>query len=188
MKQLLLEAYYRSVYILITVCFIECLMYFIEGIQLEYFSGLFTFSCQAIEFDFCEDAQLQNFLKQKQQVLPEVKPDLCFYSFFTLGANEAKAWLYLFIIYLSYFYCVELDKTTLYYLLASTKIYHVIIFIAAQIRGGVLPGILKTSTPILVFAGSVGSVLTILLSQHSFLAVISSFQELQLEPLDSELI
>ena len=187
MKLILFEAYYRGVYIFITVCFIECFTYFIEGTQLEYFSSLFTFSYQAIEFDFCEDTQLQTFFKQKQQVLPAIK-SFCAYSFFTLSTNEAKAWFYLFIVYLSYFYCVELDKVILYYLLTYIKVTHVLIFIVVHSRGGLLPGLLKKSVPTFVLTGSFLPLLTVLLNHHFFLVVIFSFKELQLEPLDSELI
>ena len=30
-----------------------------------------------------------------------------------LSPNEGRAWFYLFIVYLSYFYCLEVDKTVL---------------------------------------------------------------------------
>lgn len=187
MKLVLLETYYRSAYIGITVCFIEFFTYFIVGIQLEYFSGLFTFSYQAIEFDFCEDIQLQIFLKENG-VLPAVRPNWEFYSFFILSTNEAKAWFYLFMVYLSYFHCVELDKLVLYYLLTCTKMTYITIFVAIQCRGIGLPGLLKTRVPPLIFVGWLLPVLSILLNQHIFLLAASSFKELQLESLDSELI
>lgn len=188
MKQLLLEIYYRSAYIFITICFIECLAYFIVGIQLEYFSGLFFFNYQTIEFGFCEDVSLQIILKRKSQVLFEEKALFCSYPFFSLTTNEAKAWFYLFILYLSYFHCVELNKIILYYLLTYTKIVHVIIFIIGQSWGIFLPGLLQMNGLRVIFVVLLFPLVTAVFNQQLFLLVVSSVKELQLEPLDSELI
>jgi hypothetical protein len=339
MKSILLEIYYRSAYIIVTICLIECFSYLMQGPQLEYFSGLFTFNYQAIDFNFIEDTMIRQHIYSNQPLPitrgiglnplgpfilePSSQMQICdsftLYPFRTnengalfsegfwqtdllthiswlsnigdtcvsvalslcpllecyateggsqqllldkwvntgslnsvvgcqlqekeievptlllnkskakeitdqayecidfffsynynlnnqesdimekdlsilqpknfpyLSSNEAKAWFHLFIGYLSYFYCLKLNKTVLYYLLEYTKQLYIAFFIIIQVYAVLIPGILK------LWISKLACIITLtlflsILSKDIILMLIITLEELQLEQLDSELI
>ena len=139
MKFILFEVYYRVFYIIGAISIIECFSYFVLGHQLEFFSGLLAFNYQAVDFDFYGDLKRYGFrgkeedyflLLDKQEQAENCENEAIFKPrllgcsesvgldkqpnhLLALSPNEGRAWFYLFIVYLSYFYCLEVDKTVL---------------------------------------------------------------------------
>ena len=104
-----------------------------------------------------------------------------------LSPNEGKAWFYLFIVCLSYFYCVEVDKSTLNSMLMYVKLINCCIIAFAQTYSVFIPGLLKKWGGKHFFILMVFTV-SFLLSKSVMYILITSFEELQLEQLDSELL
>lgn len=219
MKFILFEVYYRIFYIIGAISIIECFSYFIEGHQLEYFSGLLAFNYQTIDFDSYGDLKriglrsLSKSLEQDDCLLFEdkreqaensgdrafcFKPRLLSYwensgvdkqrsDLLALSRNEGRAWFYLFIVFLSYFYCLEVDKTTLNTMLMYIKLINFCILIITHIYSAIIPGLFKK------WAGNHFFILMLFMaiftaSKSSIFILASSFGELELEQLDSELL
>lgn len=222
MKFILFEVYYRVFYTIGAIGIVECFSYFVQGHQLEYFSGLLALHYQAIDFNFYEDLKhyglqsLPKDFKQDESLLfcedklkqvdicqdretilePELLSNFkrnCREKVFlkkhllALSPNEGRAWFYLFIVCLSYFYCVEVDKSTLKCILMYVKLINFCILAFAQTYSVFIPGLLKK------WAGKhffilMASTVILLLSKSVMYILITSFEELQLEQLDSELL
>ena len=218
MKFILFEVYYRIFYTIGAISIIECFSYFIEGHQLEYFYGLLAFNYQAIDFDSYGDlrrigvrslsksleqddcflflegkgGQTENtqnsafvfkrhlFSDSEKCVLDKPRSDL-----FALSRNEGRAWFYLFIMFLSYFYCLEVDKATLDTMLMYTKLTHFFFLIISHIYNAFVPGLFKTSNHFFILMLFM-AIFTVANSAVFILA--STFEELKLEQLDSELL
>lgn len=220
MKFILFEVYYRIFYTIGAISIVECFSYFVQGHQLEYFSGLLAFNYQAVDFDFYgdlkriglrslskdleqEDCSLLFENKQRQVENREdktfiLKPQLFSYfessgletqpsHFLALSPNEGRAWFYLFIVYLSYFYCLEADKTTLNNTLMYIKLINFCILTIAQIYSVVIPGLLKRWARNHFFI-LIAFMVFLLFSKSAILILTASFEELQLEQLDSQLL
>lgn len=54
-KYIFLEVYYRSLYTILLILFLNTYKYFSQGFQLEFFSGLLTSNFQALDFNFNEN-------------------------------------------------------------------------------------------------------------------------------------
>ena len=219
MKFILFEVYYRVFYTMGAIGIVECFSYFVQGHQLEYFSGLLALHYQAIDFNFYEDLKhygLQSLPKenrdesllfckdnlkqveicQDRKTFLEPEPLSNFKSNcqekqvehpLALSPNEGKAWFYLFIVCLSYFYCVEVDKSTLNSMLMYVKLINFCIIAFAQTYSVFIPGLLKKWGGKHFFILMVFTV-SLLLSKSVMYILITSFEELQLEQLDSELL
>lgn len=220
MKFILFEVYYRVFYTMGAIGIVECFSYFVQGHQLEYFSGLLALHYQAIDFNFyedlkhyglqslskdlkqdesllfCEDKLNQVEICQDKKTILEPDPLSNFKSNcqeklaehpLALSPNEGKAWFYLFIVCLSYFYCVEVDKSTLNSMLMYVKLINFCIIAFAQTYSVFIPGLLKKWAGKHFFILMVFTV-SILLSKSVMYILITSFEELQLEQLDSELL
>ena len=219
MKFILFEVYYRVFYTMGAIGIVECFSYFVQGHQLEYFSGLLALHYQAIDFNFYEDLKhygLQSLPKenrdesllfckdnlkqveicQDRKTFLEPEPLSNFKSNcqekqaehpLALSPNEGKAWFYLFIVCLSYFYCVEVDKSTLNSMLMYVKLINCCIIAFAQTYSVFIPGLLKKWGGKHFFILMVFTV-SLLLSKSVMYILITSFEELQLEQLDSELL
>lgn len=105
----------------------------------------------------------------------------------TLSANEGKAWFYLFLSCLSYFYCLEVDKSGLSNVLAYLKLMDLSILVLVHIYTVCIPGLLKKWVENYFFICMV-IIIILLVSKPSILLLAASFEELQLEQLDSELL
>jgi hypothetical protein len=106
---------------------------------------------------------------------------------FVLSRNEGRAWFYLFIIFLSYFYCLEVDKATLNTMLMYTKRIHFCILIISHIYSVFTPGLFKKRT------GNNFFILMLFMAifttgESAIFILASTFEELKLEQLDSELL
>lgn len=217
MKFILFEVYYRIFYTIGAITIIECFSYFILGHQLEFFSGLLAFNYQAVDFDsygdlkrICqslpkdlkqEDCFLLFEDKQGQAEIHEnevLKPLVLSCSescglerqpryFLALSPNEGRAWFYLFIVYLGYFYCLEVDKTTLSSMVMYIKLIYFCILTITQIYSVAIPGLLKKWAGNFFFL-SVAFTVILLFSESAMFILTASFEELQLEQLDSELL
>lgn len=221
MRFILFEAYYRVFYTAGAICIIECFSYFVQGHQLEFFSGLLAFNYQVVDFDFNGDLRLNGFrslspgLKEEDCFLLFDKQEFsltgncenqgflfksqlpgCFESFgldkqpshfLALSPNEGRAWFYLFIVYLSYFYCLEVDKTTLNNTLIYINCVNYCILAAVQIYIVLIPGLFKkwARGNFFILAAFIA---VLLFSQSAIFLLIAGFEELLLEQLDSELL
>jgi hypothetical protein len=108
-------------------------------------------------------------------------------DFLVLSPNEGRAWFNLFIAYLSYFYCLEVDKTTLNTMLMYIKLINFCILTITQTYSVCIPALLKK------WAGNhffilVGFMTFLLSSKSAIFILTASSEELQLEQLDSELL
>ena len=130
---------------------------------------------------------LQAFLQEESNIIKEDSWVLQLQGFSYLSPNEAKAWFHLFIGYLSYFYCLKLNKIVLYHLLACIKTVYIGIFTIIQGYSILIPGVLKKWVPCFIGASILISFILIL-SGDMILMLIVGLEELQLEQLDSELI
>lgn len=108
-------------------------------------------------------------------------------NFFAISPNEGKAWFYLSIVYLTYFYCLEIDKATLKNILIYVKHIYFCILIIIQIYSLYIPSQLSKSAKNHLFILS-GFIIILLLSKSSIIILTAIFEELQLEQLDSELL
>ena len=109
-------------------------------------------------------------------------------NFIALSSNEAKTWSCLFIVYLNYFYCIQLNEAVLNFLLLYTKLGYLIPFIVLHYYSNIKPGLLNRQK-FLVFQIILGfSFFGFMLNQYAILTGIAIFEELKLEQLDSELI
>lgn len=220
MKFILFEVYYRILYTIGAISLIECFSYFVLGHQLEYFSGLFAFYYQAVDFDSYGDLSRVGFrrpssdlelddcfllfgsAKHTQASIWEerafiLKPqllsdDYCglgkqLNRFLVLSPNEGRAWFNLFIAYLSYFYCLEVDKTTLNNMLLYIKVINFCILTITQTYSVCIPALLTKWAGNHLFI-SVAFITFLLSSKSAIFILTSSFEELQLEQLDSELL
>nr|YP_010003064.1 hypothetical protein JXX86_mgp22 [Ulva sp. TM637]AZP40088.1 hypothetical protein [Ulva sp. TM637] len=210
MTTILLEICYRNFYIASVFLLMQCFSYFTQGFQLEFFSGLFITSFQAVDFNFynsiihhsfafekfkkTEAEQLSDYLSVYSEKLCP-KDELVTYqyhqpinNFIALSSNEAKTWSCLFIIYLNYFYCIELNETVLNFLLLYTKLKYLTLFIIIHTYSNIKPGLLNRQK-FWVFQIILGLVfLGFAVNQYTILTVIAIFEEFKLEQLDSELI
>nr|YP_009420532.1 hypothetical protein [Ulva pertusa]ASO76195.1 hypothetical protein [Ulva pertusa]ASO76236.1 hypothetical protein [Ulva pertusa] len=214
---ILLEICYRNFYIACVFILMQCFSYFTQGFQLEYFSGLFVTNVQAVEFNFYSD--IQHNYRQNHQTEQELSgaaiycpqhEDLSVYRdkmdnhcsfvahdyqlsadhFIALSSNEAKTWSCLFIVYLNYFYCIQLNQTALNILLLYTKFEYLAVFIITHYYSNVKPGLFNKQT-FRFFQAILGVTLTLfvfVLNQYAILTAIAIFEEFKLEQLDSELI
>lgn len=107
--------------------------------------------------------------------------------FIVLSPNEGRAWFNLFIAYLSYFYCLEVDKTTLNNMLLYIKLINLCILTITQTYSVCIPALLKKWAGNHLFI-SVAFITFLLSSKSAILILTASFEELQLEQLDSELL
>lgn len=230
MTFVLFEIYYRIFYVILAISIVECFSYFIQGHQLEFFSGLLTFSYQAVDFDFYEDFKRYGFCtslshlspcpqglerfeqedyfllfenkeqciinEENEKILLNQQSSSCWKSndldkqcnnLLALSPNEGRAWFYLFIVYLSYFYCLEVDKTTLSNMLVYTKLVYFCILTIFQVYSTFTPGLLKKWTANSFFI-LIAVTCILVFSQSGALILIASLEELQLEQLDSELL
>ena len=221
MRFILFEAYYRVFYTAGAICIIECFSYFVQGHQLEFFSGLLAFNYQVVDFDFNGDLRRHGFrplspgLKEEDCFLLFNKQGFsltgncenqgflfksllpgCFESFgldkppshfLALSPNEGRAWFYLFIVYLSYFYCLEVDKTTLNNMLIYINCVNYCILTTVQIYIVLIPGLFKKWARGLFFVLA-AFIAVLLFSQSAIFILIAGFEELLLEQLDSELL
>lgn len=130
---------------------------------------------------------LQAFLQEESNIIKEDSWALQLQGFSYLSPNEAKAWFHLFIGYLSYFYCLKLNKVVLYHLLACIKTVYIGIFTILHGYSILIPGVLKKWVPCITGASILISFILIL-SGDMILMLIVGLEELQLEQLDSELI
>ena len=221
MRFILFEACYRVLYTAGAICIIECFSYFVQGHQLEFFSGLLAFNYQVVDFDFYGDLKRYGF----RSLSPGLKEDDCFLlfgkqrfsltgncdnqeyflqsrlpgcfesfglgrqpsNFLALSPNEGRAWFYLFIVYLSYFYCLEVDKITLNNMLFYIKCVYYCILTTAQIYIVLIPGLFKkwARGHLFILAAFIA---ILLFSQSAIFILIASVEELLLEQLDSELL
>lgn len=109
-------------------------------------------------------------------------------DFVVLSSNEAKTWSCLFIVYLNYFYCIELNKAVLDFLLLYAKMVYLIAFVVMHSYSNIKPGLLNKQK-LWVFRKLVGFLLFFfILNQYTILTLIGIFEEFKLEQLDSELI
>jgi hypothetical protein len=107
--------------------------------------------------------------------------------FLVLSPNEGRAWFYLFIAYLSYFFCLEVDKTTLNNMLMYIKLINFCILTITQTYSVCIPALLKKWVGNHFFI-SVVFIIFLLSSKSAMFILIASSSELQLEQLDSELL
>jgi hypothetical protein len=107
--------------------------------------------------------------------------------FLVLSPNEGRAWFNLFIAYLSYFYCLEVDKTTLNNMLMYIKLINLCILTITQTYSVCIPALLKKWAGNHFFI-SVGLMTFLLSSKPAIFILTASSSELQLEQLDSELL
>ena len=108
--------------------------------------------------------------------------------FLALSSNEAKTWSCLFIIYLNYFYCIQLNQAILNCLLLYTKLKYLASFIIIHYYSKIKPGLLNTQQ-LWVFQLLLTILfLSFIINQYTILTVIAIVEELKLEQLDSELI
>jgi hypothetical protein len=106
---------------------------------------------------------------------------------FALSRNEGRAWFYLFIIFLSYFYCLEVDKTTLNTMFMYVKLTNICILIISHIYSTCIPGLFKKRMGNHFFI--LMSFMVIFMAVKSAIFILASiFEELKLEQLDSELL
>nr|YP_009424213.1 hypothetical protein [Ulva flexuosa]AQS79878.1 hypothetical protein [Ulva flexuosa]ATP01436.1 hypothetical protein [Ulva flexuosa]AZP40209.1 hypothetical protein [Ulva flexuosa] len=222
MTTILLEICYRNFYIASVFLLMQCFSYFTQGFQLEFFSGLFVTSFQAVDFNFYNNIIHHSFAFEKLNHQPEaeqllsgtIKPIqnnydyLSVYSdkfhsrnklmtyqyeqpinnFIALSSNEAKTWSCLFIIYLNYFYCIQLNEAVLNFLLLYTKLEYLIPFIIIHYYSSIKPGLLNKQK-FWFFQIILGLALfAFIVNQYTILTVIAIFEEFKLEQLDSELI
>nr|WVH39686.1 hypothetical protein [Ulva dactylifera] len=222
MTTILLEICYRNFYIASVFLLMQCFSYFTQGFQLEFFSGVFITSFQAVDFNFNNSIIHHSFACEKLSHQPEteqllsgaIKPiqnnyeylsgysdKLCLkntlitYKYFepidnsiALSSNEAKTWSRLFIIYLNYFYCIQLNKTVLNFLLLYTKLGYLTPFIVIHYYSNIKPGLLNRQNfwffQIILGLAFFGCIV----NQYTILTAIAIFEEFQLEQLDSELL
>lgn len=220
MKIILFEIYYRIFYTIGAISIVECFSYFVQGHQLEYFSGLLAFNYQAVDFDsygdlkriglqlLSKDLEQKDFsliFEDKQEQVENQEGKKCILksqslsdfenfgldkqssSYLTLSPNEGRAWLHLFIAYLSYFYCLEADKATLNNMFMYIRLISFCILIIAQIYSIVIPGLLKRWARKHFFI-SMAFAVVLLLSEFAIFILTATLQELQLEQLDSLLL
>ena len=223
---ILLEICYRNFYIASVFLLIQCFSYFTQGLQLEFFSGLFVTNIQAVDFNFYSDVnpfeKLNYQTETEQQLLPLQQQRLsgaeksiyynqdqrtvysdkldnqssflaydyeqCIDNFIALSSNEAKTWSRLFIVYLNYFYCIQLNKTVLNCLLLYTKLQYLTAFIVINYYSNIKPGLLNKQKFGLFQVLLSLALFTFVLNQYTILTAIAVFEELKLEQLDSELI
>nr|YP_010437051.1 hypothetical protein NQY40_mgp31 [Ulva meridionalis]UTA96525.1 hypothetical protein [Ulva meridionalis]UTA96583.1 hypothetical protein [Ulva meridionalis] len=219
MTAILLEICYRNFYIGFVFLLMQCFSYFTQGFQLEFFSGLFVTSFQAVDFNFYNNIIYHSFAFEKfnyqidtEQLLSgAIKPiqnyydympysdkpclknkfinnDLFRNNFIALSSNEAKTWSCLFIVHLNYFYCIQLNKTVLNFLLLYTKLEYLTPFIMIHYYSNIKPGLLNRQN-FWVFQIMLNLLfLGFIINQFIILTIIAIFEELKLEQLDSELI
>nr|YP_009560619.1 hypothetical protein [Ulva compressa]ATP01494.1 hypothetical protein [Ulva compressa] len=223
---ILLEICYRNFYIASVFLLIQCFSYFTQGLQLEFFSGLFVTNIQAVDFNFYSDVnpfeKLNYQTETEQQLLPLQQQRLsgaeksiyynqdqrtvysdkldnqssflaydyeqCIDNFIALSSNEAKTWSRLFIVYLNYFYCIQLNQTVLNCLLLYTKLQYLTAFIVINYYSNIKPGLLNKQKFGLFQVLLSLALFTFVLNQYTILTAIAVFEELKLEQLDSELI
>nr|AZT79235.1 hypothetical protein [Ulva compressa] len=223
---ILLEICYRNFYIASVFLLIQCFSYFTQGLQLEFFSGLFVTNIQAVDFNFYSDVnpfeKLNYQTETEQQLLPLQQQRLsgaeksiyynqdqrtvysdkldnqssflaydyeqCIDNFIALSSNEAKTWSRLFIAYLNYFYCIQLNQTVLNCLLLYTKLQYLTAFIVIHYYSNIKPGLLNKQKFGLFQVLLSLALFTFVLNQYTILTAIAVFEELKLEQLDSELI
>nr|AZP40183.1 hypothetical protein [Ulva compressa] len=223
---ILLEICYRNFYIASVFLLIQCFSYFTQGLQLEFFSGLFVTNIQAVDFNFYSDVnpfeKLNYQTETEQQLLPLQQQRLsgaeksiyynqdqrtvysdkldnqssflaynyeqCIDNFIALSSNEAKTWSRLFIVYLNYFYCIQLNQTVLNCLLLYTKLQYLTAFIVIHYYSNIKPGLLNKQKFGLFQVLLSLALFTFVLNQYTILTAIAVFEELKLEQLDSELI
>ena len=112
----------------------------------------------------------------------------CIDNFIALSSNEAKTWSCLFIVYLNYFYCIQLNQTVLNFLLLYSKLQYLTSFIIIHYYSNIKPGLLNKQK-FRLFQVILGLALFIfVLNQYTILTAIAIFEELKLEQLDSELL
>nr|YP_009546838.1 hypothetical protein [Ulva expansa]AYO97760.1 hypothetical protein [Ulva expansa]AYP41038.1 hypothetical protein [Ulva expansa] len=214
---ILLEICYRNFYIACVFILMQCFSYFTQGFQLEYFSGLFVTNVQAVDFNFYSDINhncKQNHQTEQQlsgtAIIRHQHDNLSVYSdkmgnhrsfvacdyqptvdhFIALSSNEAKTWSCLFIVYLNYFYCIQLNQAALNFLLLYTKLEYWAVFIIINYYSNVKPGLFNKQQ-FWFFQTILGITLALfvfVLNQYTILTAIAIFEEFQLEQLDSELI
>nr|YP_010003100.1 hypothetical protein JXX85_mgp21 [Ulva sp. TM708]AZP40133.1 hypothetical protein [Ulva sp. TM708] len=216
---ILLEICYRNFYIACVFILMQCFSYFTQGFQLEYFSGLFVTNVQAVDFNFYSDIKhnyKQNHQTEQQLSGAAINchqhEDLSVYRdkmdnhcsdqfvaydyqlsadhFIALSSNEAKTWSCLFIVYLNYFYCIQLNQTALNSLLLYTKLEYLAVFIIIHYYSNVKPGLFNKQK-FRFFQAILGITLVLfvfVLNQYTILMAIAIFEEFKLEQLDSELI
>lgn len=130
---------------------------------------------------------IKDYLKEAIKGAESCRLDAQCNYFLALSANEGRTWFYLFIVYLSYFYCLEVDKTTLSNVLMHLKRIYYCILIIIHIYSICTPGLFKKWTANYFFI-LIAVVLVLLLSPFAVFILITSFEELELERLDSELL
>jgi hypothetical protein len=229
------------------LCLIEIVVYFTHGLQLEYFSGVFTASHQALEFNYnlsieiieqqegkcsiepadiisgttAKTPYLQSFcsffnffilfepiprllfeewtnflpLQEQRQKLGWViessgKLNQLDYSrsFYNLSTNEGKSWFYLWITFLSYFFCLELSTVYLQCLLVYSKTIYIGLFIAMQVYSLLSPATLKQERRGFWLLASLLSLVYIAFNQHGILLLAGTLEEYRLEQLDSQIV
>nr|YP_009183735.1 hypothetical protein [Ulva prolifera]ALN38265.1 hypothetical protein [Ulva prolifera]QZJ45958.1 hypothetical protein [Ulva prolifera] len=210
MTTILLEICYRNLYIASVFLLMQCFLYFTQGFQLEFFSGLFVTNFQAVDFNFYNNIIHHSFAFEKtndpvetgQLLSGAVKPIqnhygyLSVYSareqpinnFIALSSNEAKTWSCLFIVYLNYFYCIQLNERVLNLLLLYTKLEYLTPFIMIHYYSNIKPGLLNKQK-LWFFQIILGlAFFGFIVNQYTILTAIAIFEEFKLEQLDSELI
>ncbi len=125
------------------------------------------------------------YLKNK---LTTYQYDLSKNHFLALSSNEAKTWSCLFIIYLNYFYCIQLNQAILNCLLLYTKLKYLASFIIIHYYSMIKPGLLNTQKLWVFQLLLTILLLSFIINQYTILTVIAIVEELKLEQLDSELI
>ena len=109
-------------------------------------------------------------------------------DFIALSTNEAKTWSCLFIIYLNYFYCVQLNEAILSCLVLYTKLKFLAPFIIMHYYSKIKPGLLNAQK-FCVFQIMLNFLfLSFIVNQYTILTAIGVFEEFKLEQLDSEVI
>ena len=88
MKLVVLELSYRILYLLLSLFLFYCFSYFNQGVQLEYFSGLFVNEYQAIDFN-C-DENIRHELNNMLNFLIEEKQHISQNVFQTSSASQNK--------------------------------------------------------------------------------------------------
>jgi hypothetical protein len=190
MKFILLEMLCRMGYCLLVYILIYSLSYFNQALLFEYFSGIFINYYQTIEFNFYEN--LLNFASPGQIISWNVNQMVNTHLYFVnyISINESKSWSCLFLNNLGYFYCLQLQPVYLNFIINYNCLSYTLLYNLTHIYSLVLPGLLKYQK---IYAWFILHILIYILTllqfdNHClFLMFLTFKQELNLEPIDSEL-